>query len=73
MRVNHLLNLIAFPGKAHGTPPASGFVIATKMPDSPGPSQVTSTTNFSRYIPLSAGVGGVGVVRGLLYSRPAIA
>ena len=64
MRVNHLLNLIAFPGKAHGTPPASGFVIATKMPDSPGPSQVTSTTNFSRYIPLSAELGGVLGVKG---------
>ena len=34
MRFNHLLHLIAFPGKAHGRPPASGFVIATKMPDS---------------------------------------
>ena len=34
MRFNHLLHLIAFPGKAHGTPPASGFVIAAKMPDS---------------------------------------
>ena len=43
MRFNHLLHLIAFsplagpggfPGKAHGIPPASGVVIATKMPDS---------------------------------------
>ncbi len=34
MRFNDLLHLIAFPGKAHGKPPASGFVIATKMPDS---------------------------------------
>ena len=34
MRFNDLLHLIAFPGKAHGRPPASGFVIATKMPDS---------------------------------------
>ena len=34
MRFNHLLHLIAFPGTAHGTPPASGFVIATEMLDS---------------------------------------
>ena len=34
MRFNHLLHLIAFPWKAHGRPPASGFVSATKMPDS---------------------------------------
>ena len=34
MRFNDLLHLVAFPGKAHGKPPASGFVIATKMPDS---------------------------------------
>ena len=57
MRFNHLLHLIAFPGKAQGTPPAFGFV-KTKMPDSPAPSQATSTTNFSRYIPLSALGGG---------------
>ena len=58
MRFNRLLHLIAFPGKAHGRPPAFGFV-KTKMPDSPAPSQVTSTTDFSRYIPLSAGEGSV--------------
>ena len=34
MRFNDLLHLIAFPGKAHGRPPATGSVIATKMPDS---------------------------------------
>ena len=34
MRFNHLLHLVAFPWKAHGRPPASGFVIVTKMPDS---------------------------------------
>ena len=34
MRFNDLLHLAAFPGKAHGRPPASGFVIAAKMPDS---------------------------------------
>ena len=34
MRFNDLLHLIAFPWKAHGRPPASGFVIAAKMPDS---------------------------------------
>ena len=34
MRFNDLLHLVAFPWKAHGRPPASGFVIATKMPDS---------------------------------------
>ena len=34
MRFNNLLQLVAFPGKAHGRPPASGFVVATKMPDS---------------------------------------
>ena len=33
MRFNDLLHLIAFPGKAHGRPPASGFD-TTKMPDS---------------------------------------
>ena len=33
MRFNDLLHLVAFLGKAHGRPPASGFVIATKMPD----------------------------------------
>ena len=84
MRFNHLLHLIAFPGKAHGTPPAFGFV-KTKMPDSPAPSQATSTTNFSRYIPLSAHptgrwVGGEGsthfviatpyLIRGLAISSP---
>ena len=36
MRFNRLLHLIAFPGKAHGKPPASGFVTAAKMPDSRG-------------------------------------
>ena len=34
MRFNDLLHLVAFPWKAHGRPPASGFVIATKMLDS---------------------------------------
>ena len=34
MRFNDLLHLVAFPWKAHGKPPASGFVSATKMPDS---------------------------------------
>ena len=34
MRFNDLLHLIAFPWKAHGRPPASGFVITAKMPDS---------------------------------------
>ena len=57
MRFNHLLHLIAFPGKAQGTPPAFGFV-KTKMPDSPAPSQAKPTPNFSRYIPLSALGGG---------------
>ena len=33
MRFNDLLHLIAFSGKAHGRPPASGFD-TTKMPDS---------------------------------------
>ena len=33
MRFNDLLHLIAFPGKAHGRPPASGFD-TTKMPES---------------------------------------
>ena len=34
MRFNGLLHLVAFPGKAHGRPPASGFVALTKIPDS---------------------------------------
>ena len=35
MRFNDLLHLVAFPWKAHGTPPTSGFVTAAKMPESP--------------------------------------
>ena len=34
MRFNDLLHLAAFPGKAHGRPPASGFVATNKMPES---------------------------------------
>ena len=52
MRSNHLLNLISFFGKAHGTPPASGFVTAAKMPVSRALSKFSD--KLSRYIPLSA-------------------
>ena len=52
MRFNDLLHLIAFPWKAHGTPPASVFVTATKMPESRALSKFSD--HFSRYIPLSA-------------------
>ena len=61
MRFNDLLDLIAFPWKAHGRPPASGFVIAAKMPDSRALSNLQ--TNFSPYIPLSAGGGVVTIER----------
>ena len=54
MRFNDLLHLIAFPGKAHGTPPAPGFVTATKMPEPRALSKFSD--HFSRYIPLSGGV-----------------
>ena len=56
MRFNDLLHLVAFPGKAHGTPPAPGSVTATKMPESRALSKFSD--HFSRYIPLS------GVPRG---------
>ena len=52
MRFNDLLHLVAFPWKAHGTPPASGFVTAAKMPESRAFSKLSD--HFSRYIPLSA-------------------
>ena len=58
MRFNRLLHLIAFSGKAHGGPPASGCDI-NKMPDSPAPSQAKRAPDFSPYIPLSAGPQGV--------------
>ena len=52
MRFNDLLHLVAFPCKAHGKPPAPGFVTATKMPESCALSKFSD--HFSRYIPLSA-------------------
>ena len=52
MRFNDLLHLVAFPWKAHGKPPAPGFVTATKMPESRALSKFSD--HFSRYIPLSA-------------------
>ena len=57
MRFNSLLHLVAFAGKAYGRPPASGFVIATKMPDS------RALSKFSNYFktlhtPVSPGRGG---------------
>ena len=52
MRFNHLMNLIAFPGKAHGKPPASGFVATNKMPESRALSKFLAVLNS--YIPLSA-------------------
>ena len=51
MRLNDLLHLIAFSGKAHGTPPAPGFVTAAKMPEPRALSKFSD--HFSRYIPLS--------------------
>ena len=33
MRLNELLHLAAFPRKAHGKPPASGYATAAKMPE----------------------------------------
>ena len=56
MRFNDLLHLVAFPWKAHGTPPAPGFVTATKMPESRALSKFSD--HFSRYIPLSGGFRG---------------
>ena len=53
MRFNRLLRLIAFSGKAHRGSPASGRV-TTKMPDADAPSQVKRTSDFGRYLPLSA-------------------
>ena len=44
MRFNDLLHLVAFPWKAHGTPPASGFVTATKMPESRALSKFSDVT-----------------------------
>ena len=52
MCFNDLLHLVAFPWKAHGTPPAPGFVTATKMPESRALSKFSD--HFSHYIPLSA-------------------
>ena len=52
MRFNGLLHLTAFSGKAHGDPPASGFV-KNKMPDSPAPSQVAARPRSSPCLPLS--------------------
>ena len=51
MRFNGLLHLIAFPGKVHKEPPASG-PIKNKMPDSPAPSQVAARPSLSPYLPL---------------------
>ena len=56
MRFNHLMNLIAFPGKVHGKPPASGFVATNKMPESRALSKFLAVLNS--YIPLSAPSGG---------------
>ena len=60
MRFNDLLHLVAFPWKAHGTPPAPGFVTATKMPESRALSKFSDP--FSRYIPLSVSGGGAVVI-----------
>ena len=54
MRFNRFLHLIAFSGKAHGDPPASGCDI-NKMPETPAPSQAMAKPSLSRYIPLSGG------------------
>ena len=43
---NRLLHLIAFSGKAHGDPPASGFV-KNKMPDSPTSSPASARPSLS--------------------------
>ena len=65
MRFNRFLHLIAFSGKAHGDPPASGLD-TTKMPDAPAPSQATAKASFSRYLPLSGGEGGWRMGGGLM-------
>ena len=57
MRFNDLLHLIAFPWKAHGTPPAPGFVTAAKMPESRALSKFSD--HFSPYIPLSGPWGRI--------------
>ena len=66
MRFNDLPHLIAFLRKAHGRPPASGFVIATKMPDSPALSKLSDQFQ-SIHTPVSGGGGnaahGVAVIR----------
>ena len=59
MRFNRFLHLIAFSGKAHGDPPASGLD-TSKMPDAPAPSQATAKASFSRYLPLSGSGAGKG-------------
>ena len=59
MRFNDLLHLVAFPWKAHGTPPAPGFVTATKMPESRALSKFSD--HFSRYIPLSGSLPRPGL------------
>ena len=61
MRFNDLLHLVAFPWKAHGTPPTSGLVAITKMPESRAFSKFSD--HFSPYIPLSGGTGGVLVIQ----------
>ena len=61
MRFNDLLHLVAFPWKAHGRPPASGFVIATKMPDSrPLPKLSDQFQSIHTPVSLSRGERGRG-------------
>ncbi len=68
MRSNHLLNLIGSFRKAHGTPPASGFVTATKMPVSRALSKF-SQINFTLYIPLSGRGEDSAVIDGRVSGR----
>ena len=57
MRFNDLLHLVAFPWKAHGTPPTSGLVAITKMPESHAFSKFSD--HFKPlHTPVSPSVGG---------------
>ena len=76
MRFNDLLHLIAFLRKAHGRPPASGFVIATKMPDSRALSKLSDQFQ-SIHTPVSQTPGNLArdlqVPPGSLPSPPGLA
>ena len=68
MRFNDLLHLVAFPWKAHGTPPTSSLVAITKMPESRAFSKFSD--HFSPYIPLSRRDGAAALVHGNRGRKP---